>query len=85
MPRMLEPTAAALIPSDASLTTLRDIGNEGAGFTDVDLKRAVDEGIIQGPRLFVATKALAPTGALRWKPPLDMPMSRSAGMATRAS
>jgi imidazolonepropionase-like amidohydrolase len=44
-------------------TTHRDIGNEGAGFADVDLKKAIAKGIVVGPRLFVATKALAPTGA----------------------
>lgn len=51
------------IALEHGFTTLRDIGNEGAGFADVDLKRAVAAGIIVGPRLFVATKALAPTGA----------------------
>jgi len=61
--RALRATRALRIALDHGFTTLRDIGNEGAGFTDVDLKRAVNEGIIQGPRLFVATKALAPTGA----------------------
>lgn len=61
--RALRGTRALRIALDHGFTTLRDIGNEGAGFTDVDLKRAVDQGIVQGPRLFVATKALAPTGA----------------------
>jgi imidazolonepropionase-like amidohydrolase len=61
--RALRATRALRIALDHGFTTLRDIGNEGAGFADVDLKRAIDEGIIQGPRLFVATKALAPTGA----------------------
>lgn len=61
--RALRATKALRIALDHGFTTLRDIGNEGAGFTDVDLKRAVDQKIIEGPRLFVATKALAPTGA----------------------
>jgi imidazolonepropionase-like amidohydrolase len=61
--RALRATRALRIALDHGFTTLRDIGNEGAGFTDVDLKRAIDAGIIQGPRLFVATKALAPSGA----------------------
>jgi imidazolonepropionase-like amidohydrolase len=61
--RALRATRALRIALNQGFTTLRDIGNEGAGFTDVDLKRAVDEGVIEGPRLFVATKALAPTGA----------------------
>lgn len=61
--RALRATVPLRIALSHGFTTLRDIGNEGAGFTDVDLKRAVDEGVIRGPRLFVATKALAPTGA----------------------
>jgi imidazolonepropionase-like amidohydrolase len=61
--RALRATRAMQIALHHGFTTLRDIGNEGAGFADVDLKRAVAEGIIEGPRLFVATKALAPTGA----------------------
>ena len=61
--RALRATRALGIALDHGFTTLRDIGNEGAGFADVDLKRAVEAGVIRGPRLFVATKALAPTGA----------------------
>jgi len=61
--RALRATRAMRIALDHGFTTLRDIGNEGAGFVDVDLKHAVEAGIISGPRLFVATKALAPTGA----------------------
>ncbi len=61
--RALRATRAMRIALGHGFTTLRDIGNEGAGFVDVDLKRAVEAGIIPGPRLFVATKALAPTGA----------------------
>lgn len=61
--RALRATRAMQIALRHGFTTLRDIGNEGSGFADVDLKRAVAEGVIEGPRLFVATKALAPTGA----------------------
>jgi len=61
--RTLRATRAMKIALDHGFTTLRDIGNEGAGFADVDLKRAVERGVVEGPRLFVATKALAPTGA----------------------
>jgi len=61
--RALRAARAMRIALDHGFTTLRDIGNEGAGFTDVDLKRAVAAGVVAGPRLFVATKALAPTGA----------------------
>jgi imidazolonepropionase-like amidohydrolase len=61
--RALRATQAMQIALRHGFTTLRDIGNEGAGFADVDLKHAVERGVISGPRLFVATKALAPTGA----------------------
>ena len=46
----------------SGFTTLRDLGTEGAGDADVDLKRAIDEGIVAGPRLFVATRAIVATG-----------------------
>jgi imidazolonepropionase-like amidohydrolase len=61
--RALRATRAMRIALEHGFTTLRDIGNEGGGFADVDLKRAVEAKVIEGPRLFVATKALAPTGA----------------------
>src|SRR3989449_10711199 len=46
----------------AGFTTLRDLGTEGAGYADVGLKQAVNQGIIPGPRLFVATRAIVATG-----------------------
>jgi imidazolonepropionase-like amidohydrolase len=74
--RALRAAAAAELALGRGFTTLRDIGNEGAGFTDVDLKRAIERGVIEGPRLFVATKALAPTGAYGpsgWSWEIDLP------------
>src|SRR5205814_1783093 len=47
----------------AGFTTLRDLGTEGAGYADVGLKQAVNEGIILGPRMFVTTRAIVATGA----------------------
>jgi imidazolonepropionase-like amidohydrolase len=47
----------------AGFTALRDLGTEGAGFADVGLKQAVQQGIIPGPRLFVATRAIVATGS----------------------
>jgi imidazolonepropionase-like amidohydrolase len=41
----------------AGFTALRDLGTEGAGYADVDVQRAIDEGKIPGPHLFVATRA----------------------------
>ncbi|WP_222852982.1 hypothetical protein [Massilia genomosp. 1] len=42
----------------AGFTTLRDLGSEGAGSADVAVKGAIAEGVIDGPRLFVATLAI---------------------------
>ena len=60
----------------AGFTTVRDLGTEGAGYADVELKRAVEEGIIVGPRVLVSTRAIVATGsyapklkALEWRPP----------------
>ncbi len=47
----------------AGFTTIRDLGTEGAGYADAELKQAVDEGIVPGPRMLVATRAIVATGA----------------------
>lgn len=47
----------------AGFTTLRDLGTEGAGYADVGLKQAVEQGIIPGPRLVVATRAIVASGS----------------------
>jgi imidazolonepropionase-like amidohydrolase len=60
-------TARAVVHAEKTLqagfTTERDLGTEGAGFADVGLERAIDEGIVPGPRLIVATKAIVARGA----------------------
>jgi imidazolonepropionase-like amidohydrolase len=48
---------------DAGFTTERDLGTEGAGFADVGLKQAINQGIVPGPRLLVSTKAIVARGA----------------------
>jgi len=48
---------------DAGFTTERDLGTEGAGFADVGLKQAIEQGIVSGPRLLVSTKAIVARGA----------------------
>jgi imidazolonepropionase-like amidohydrolase len=60
----------------AGFTTMRDLGTEGAGYADVELKQAVNQGIVPGPRLLVATRAIVATGAygpkgfsLEWRVP----------------
>jgi imidazolonepropionase-like amidohydrolase len=47
----------------AGFTTLRDLGSEGAGYADVGLRQAVERGIIPGPRLIVAGRAIVATGS----------------------
>jgi len=47
----------------AGFTTIRDLGTEGAGYADVGLKQAVEQGIIPGPRMFVVTRAIVATGS----------------------
>jgi len=47
----------------AGFTSERDLGTEGAGFADVGLKQAIDQGIVPGPRLIVATRAIVAEGA----------------------
>lgn len=47
----------------AGFTTARDLGTEGAGYSDVGLKRAINEGVIPGPRLLVAGRAIVSTGS----------------------
>lgn len=47
----------------AGVTTIRDLGAEGAGYTDVYVKKTIENGIIDGPRLLVAGPAIVATGA----------------------
>jgi imidazolonepropionase-like amidohydrolase len=56
--RVLRAVGHAKATLMAGFTTLRDLGTEGAGFADVAIKRAIEDGIIEGPRLFVATRAI---------------------------
>jgi imidazolonepropionase-like amidohydrolase len=52
----------ARIALEHGFTTIRDLETEGAMYADVDVKRAVNRGEIPGPRIFAATRAMAPTG-----------------------
>src|SRR4051812_29776940 len=47
----------------AGFTTVRDLGTEGAGYADVGLKQAIEQGIVPGPRMLVATRALVASGS----------------------
>jgi imidazolonepropionase-like amidohydrolase len=60
----------------AGFTTVRDLGTEGAAYADVELKQAVNQGIVPGPRMLVSTRAIVATGsyapkgfALEWQVP----------------
>jgi imidazolonepropionase-like amidohydrolase len=46
----------------AGFTTIRDLGTEGAGYADVELKQAIEQGIIPGPRMLVSGRPLSQTG-----------------------
>lgn len=57
-------------------TTIRDLGTEGAAYADVDVKTAIDQGLIPGPRMLVATRAISATGAyplLGYAPGIEVP------------
>ena len=47
----------------AGFTLVRDLGTEGAGYADVGLKQAVDQGVVPGPRMLVSTRAIVATGS----------------------
>jgi imidazolonepropionase-like amidohydrolase len=47
----------------AGFTTARDLGTEGAGYDDVGLKQSIAKGVIPGPRLLIATRAIVATGS----------------------
>ncbi|HKW57902.1 MAG TPA: amidohydrolase family protein [Candidatus Acidoferrum sp.] len=61
---------------EQGFTTLRDLETEGAGYGDVEIKQAIEEGTIPGPRLFCATRAISSTGGYNledYAPELDVP------------
>jgi imidazolonepropionase-like amidohydrolase len=61
---------------EQGFTTLRDLETEGAGYGDVEIKQAIAEGTIPGPRLFVVTRAISTTGGYNlegYAPELQMP------------
>jgi imidazolonepropionase-like amidohydrolase len=60
--RAIAGTAHARAMLGYGFTTLRDVESEGAMFADADLARAIDAGLVVGPRLHVSTRGLARTG-----------------------
>ena len=74
--RAARATVAARRALEQGFTTLRDVETEGAGYGDVGIKQAIEQGYIPGPRLFVATRAISTTGGYPlegYAPELDMP------------
>jgi imidazolonepropionase-like amidohydrolase len=62
----------------AGFTTLRDLGTEGAHYADVAIKRAIEEGVVAGPRLFIATRAIVASSSYgpaerSYRPDLEIP------------
>ncbi|HYH81343.1 MAG TPA: amidohydrolase family protein [Longimicrobium sp.] len=89
--RVARATAAARATLLAGFTTTRDLGTEGAGYADVGLKQAIEQGIIPGPRMLVTTKAIVATGAYgprgapEWRLPLGAEEASGAAEAVRVT
>ena len=69
-------TYAARRALEQGFTTLRDLETEGAGYGDIEIKQAIEEGTIPGPRIFGATRAISTTGGYNlegYAPELEMP------------
>jgi imidazolonepropionase-like amidohydrolase len=60
--RALEGAANAKLTLHAGITTIRDVESEGAGYADVALRDAINEGLVEGPRMLAATRAIAAVG-----------------------
>jgi imidazolonepropionase-like amidohydrolase len=74
--RAARATVAARRALEQGFTTLRDVETEGAGYGDVGIKQAIEQGYIPGPRLIVSTRAISTTGGYMlegYAPELDMP------------
>ena len=61
--RAIRATVAAREALENGFTAMRDLETEGAGYTDVDVRNAINRGLVPGPRLQVATRSLNVTGA----------------------
>ncbi|HEY6483391.1 MAG TPA: amidohydrolase family protein [Steroidobacteraceae bacterium] len=60
--RVARAVVAARRALEQGFTTIRDMETEGAGYGDVGIKQAIEEGYIPGPRMFVVTRAISSTG-----------------------
>ncbi|MGZ4825976.1 MAG: amidohydrolase family protein [Terriglobales bacterium] len=74
--RAARAAVAARRALEQGFTTIRDVETEGAGYGDVGIKEAINEGWIPGPRMFVVTRALSTTGGYPlegYAPEYDLP------------
>ena len=61
----------------AGYTTIRDLGSEGAGYADVGIKKAINDGVIDGPRMIVSGRAIVTTGSYGpkgFRPDMEVPL-----------
>ncbi len=80
--RTAQATAHAQATLLAGFTTVRDLGTEGAGYGDVGLKKAIEQGIIPGPRLIVVTRAIVASGSYGPKLSTDLDLPQGAQEAS---
>lgn len=74
--RVARAVVAARRALEQGFTTIRDVETEGAGYGDVGIKRAINEGYIPGPRMFVVTRAISTTGGYNlegYAPEIEVP------------
>jgi imidazolonepropionase-like amidohydrolase len=74
--RAARATYAAKRALEQGFTTIRDLETEGAGYGDIEIKQAIAEGTIPGPRIFGATRGISTTGGYNlegYAPELEMP------------
>ena len=75
--RALRASRAVKIALERGFTAMRDLETEGAMYTDVDVKKAINNGVIPGPRLQVSTRAMSVTGGYGpsgYSPEVTFPM-----------
>lgn len=79
--RVVRATVHARATLMAGFTTIRDLGSEGAQYADVGIRTAIEKGIIPGPRMLVAGRAIVATGSYGprgFHPDFDVPLGAQA-------
>ncbi len=90
--RTIRGVLAARATLEAGFTTIRELGTEGAGFADVALRDAIAQGMIPGPRVYAATRALVASGSYgpsgfdpRWQMPVGAQVADGVAGVLRAT